>query len=191
MKKYSFKKIIAITSIVLALVIIGYYIVGELGGNAFRIRINFPLHKEEFNSFAGRFLNQDSINNIQSSVGLFSTTESVNSCSRYPEKRDTPWTCSQGEYPDIVSINFSNIDAVLEHEHISKDEYEYYINFMKKYKFSGVGKNNDEKSVELEDKLKGLRYYEQKNSTGFTENNEYLFIKKINEHWFYYVRDWN
>ncbi|OHA58444.1 MAG: hypothetical protein A2571_01540 [Candidatus Vogelbacteria bacterium RIFOXYD1_FULL_44_32] len=191
MKKYSFKKIITILAVALVLVILIYYILGELGGNAFRIRAGLLIHKEEFNEFVDKFLNQNSIKNIQTSVGFFSTTESINSCSRYPEEGDTPWTCSEGEYPNIVSINLASINAVLEHEHIPNEEYQYFVDFMERYKFNGVGKNNNDRSVEIEDKLKGLRYYEQQNSSKLTENNEYLFVKKINEHWFYYVRDWN
>ncbi len=168
-----------------------YYFFGELGGNSVRVSNSLKIHQTEFNELSEKFLNQREIKNLQISVGFLNSWESVNNCSRYPEKSDTQWKCTIGTYPETSDVYLKNIDEVLKYQKIQKEDYLFYVNFLKKYHFDGIGKDDNKRYVELSDKLSGLRYYEQENIGDFNSDNNYQSVKKINSHWFSFATDWN
>ncbi len=182
------KKYILIVSIVLIIISTVYFFVGEFGGNPIRVRLNFTLHKKEYYEIAEKFLMQDKIKNIAFNVN----SEIINNCGDNPEYHiNEEWSCTEGDYPNYTNVKLKNKDAVLSYLKISKEEYSYYADFLKKYHLTGIGKDKDKRLVEIEDKLEGLRYYQQDNSEDFVIDNEYLSVKKIDNHWFSYNRDWN
>lgn len=189
MKKIKWVSVFSL--LIILCLILAWWLFGEFFGNHQRMRINLAFHKEMYAEVAGKFLNQNNIKNIQVSVGLSKTTESVNNCGRYPYEDNTAWTCTEGGYPDYESITLPDIDAVLDYLKIPKVEYQYYTQFMRKYNFDGLGKDDEKRFVEIVDKLEGLRYYEQENITNFITDNNYLSVDKIDDHWYFFSTDWN
>ena len=185
------KKYLPILLVIFLCIVSVYYFLGELGGNYIRTAYSLKMHQLEFNQLSNKFLNQKEIRNIQISVGFLNSWESVNNCSRYPKKSDTQWECTVGDYPKISEVYLKTIDEVLKYQNIQKEEYLFYVNFLKKYHFNGIDKDDSKRYVELSDKLSGLRYYEQENIEDFHADSNYLSVKKINSHWFTFGTDWN
>ncbi len=160
-------------------------------GSSMQMNLSLKFSEKEYSELAQNFLNQNSINNIQVSSGILTTRESINSCSRYPETKTTPWSCGVGIYPEESSISFKTLDEVLSYQKISKEDYLYYIKFLKGKNFTGIGKDGGKRFVEMTQGLSGLRYYENSGTNQFTTDSDYTYVKKINDHWFSFVTDWN
>lgn len=160
-------------------------------GSSMQMNLSLKFSETEYSKVAQNFLNQNSIKNIQISSGILTTNESINNCSRYPESKTTPWSCGVGVYPDQSSISFETVDEVLAYQKISKEDYLYYVNFLKDKNFTGIGKDGNKKFVEIVKGLSGLRYYDNSNIGEFTTDSNYTYVKKINDHWFSFVTDWN
>jgi hypothetical protein len=174
--------IIIVASLVLAASL--YYAGGELFGDSLRFRANFWFHKAEYYEVAQRFLNQDKIKNI----AFTATSQAINRCS---SNQFGNWACATGDYSVHSDIALIDTDAVLGYLGIPKSEYQYFAGFAKKYGLEGLGKDNEERFVEIEAKLDGLRYYGEDDAVDFVKDSEYLSVKKIDQHWFSYYRDWN
>jgi hypothetical protein len=163
-----------------------YSFVGEALGNPLRVQLNLFFHKAEYNTLAKKFFSQNEIKNLS-----FYDSQIINHCNNHPDYNiNGGWTCTTGDYPNYSEIKLQNIDAVLNHLQIQKKEYMYYSNFLHKYHLNSIGKD-DNRFVEFEDGLEGLRYFETENTSDFVVNSEYLHIKKIDAHWSSYTRDWN
>lgn len=187
MTKRGKRYLIIIISSIIVIVFFIYYFLGEFGGNALRVRFNLWTHKTEYTEVAQKFLEQDIIQNIAFNVNY----QIINKCSNHPENVGGEWKCFIGDYINYEEIFLKDIDEVLDYQKIPKNQYLYYSEFLLRYNLDGIGKDDEEGIVEIEDKLHGLRYYEKENVTDFVVDREYLKIKKVDGHWFYYVRDWN
>jgi hypothetical protein len=182
-------KIGAMVVVFLTLISAGYYVVGEWTGNTLRLKTNFFLHKTEFNEFASKFLNQSQLRNLAFNDG----SQIINNCTISSHLDIEEWVCLEGTPPsleDPKNIHFKDLDAVLAYQKVSKDDYLYYADFLKKYHLNGLGKDRDGKTFELSDRLIGLRYFQQSN-TSFNEDEDYPSVEQIDAHWFFYVEDWN
>lgn len=164
-----------------------YFLMGEFLGNSLRVRFNLWFYKEEYNILAQKFLHHDRIKNIAFNAGY----QIINNCSNHPDNSmNGGWVCIKDDlHPSHVQLK--DVNAVLDYLMLPEEEYKYFVNFLEKYKINGIGKDDEKEFVELEDKLKGLRYYEKENSSYFVTDDEYLSVDKIDGHWFFYRRDWN
>jgi hypothetical protein len=185
MKNKKLKKYTIIVGIIVLVTGVLYFLVGEFGGNSLRIRLNLLLHKEDFTEVAERFLVQSELQNI----GLNSEFQIINNCSA--SGTSNIWSCIEGNYPQNTERTFTSQQEVLDYVGIPEDEYQYFVKFLERYHFNGIGKNQEDEYVELEDKLKGLRYYREENVRDFIPDREYLSVKRIDSHWSLFARDWN
>ena len=154
-------------------------------GNAtVRLNTEFVRNEESFNLVANDFLNQQEIKNLS-----IKGWEIVNKCSRHSDEgENAPFKCLKGNYPNEEEYLLSNLEEVLLDQKITKSNYLTFLDFLKKYKFDGIGK--DDKTVDIESGLNGLRYYANKDNV-FTVDEEYIYVKRINDNWYVYTRDWN
>ena len=145
-------------------------------------------NEKSFNDFVIEFNKQNQVNNIVISVNN-KTCQIINSWGRCPTT-ETKWSKETGKVEGGVyeKTYLNTIEEVLDSEMISKDKYEKISQFLKKHNLTALGKDNDQ--IEFEDGLTGLRYYSSLNNE-FLEDEEFLMVKKINDNWYVYARDWN
>ena len=88
-------------------------------------------------------------------------------------------------------IYLPNIEEVLKSEKIEQAEYNYYVQFLQKSNLESILRVYQcDNCVDLESSVTGLRYSNNKKYL-LKEDFEYLSVKRINDNWFVYTRDWN
>ena len=188
MRNTRINKYIAIAGCILLVAGVLYFFAGEVLGNPIRIRFSLWLHKQEYNEMAQKFLTQDHIRNIASNAN----SHIINNCGNHPDSHSNgEWSCTKGDYPNQTIVKLKDKAEVLDYLDVPEEQYSYYSDFLHKHHLDGLGKDEKERYVELEDGLEGLRYYEKVDATTFEPDNEYLSVKKVDDHWFTYTRDWN
>jgi hypothetical protein len=113
----------------------------------------------EFNDVAKTFL-ESNLGGIRINIDKDrSTCEFVGDCTRCPDENS--WECSVPNYPQRKH-EVSSFDEMLESQNFSKDTYEKYVNFLKKYHLSTISTNYYRQDhtgmVEFTYLLAGLRY---------------------------------
>lgn len=181
---------VVIITIVLFILVSSYLIFTFIFGQSpQKIEAKFYRNDQSFNQFVAEFLNQNEIRNMGIKYGLGNHLKIINNCSyRLDKENKIKFECLEGKYPNESFVYFDNIDEVLKYQKIEMDTYLKTYNFLKKYGMDGIGK--DDKVVDIESGLNGLRYYIDKNQA-FSEDDEYIYVKKINDNWYVFTRDWN
>jgi hypothetical protein len=152
-------------------------------------------HSAEFNQIANDFMESKdagTISGLRINVDNDnSTCEFVGDCRKCPD--DINWECSMPKYPQ-QKVEISSFQEVLERQSFTEDEYNKYANFLRKYHLNSITIHSVAQDhpgmLEFSYMLMGLRY-ESDSNYGLVEDNEYQYVKKLNDHWYVYGRDWN
>ena len=150
------------------------------------------LHKneKELVIVANRFLNQKAIVQISMATEYDSKCcQSINFWSNCPAQGST-WHKWSATLKSVIYVN--SIDEILEQENIDSESFYYFHDFLLRNKLESISRGYFpcENCVEFGSFRSGLRYYTVK-PNDLKENHEYLYVKRINENWFVFKRDWN
>ena len=164
-------------------------ITGSCSTGTSRLKLLVREHETELNEIAKRFLIQDKIQWMDISTEYDSLkSQSVN---RWSSSfiQGFKWRTWSDSLNDFIYLN--NINEVLKKEKIDRNEYDYFHDKLKLFGLQSItnGFLPCNGCVEFEINLKGLRFYLL--SGDLNVNDEYLWVEKINAHWFVYKRDWN
>jgi len=150
------------------------------------------LHKNEteLKEVANRFLNQNAIEYISIGTEYDSAVcQSVNRWLNCPSQGPT-WHKYSPTIKGQMYVN--SIDEVLQQENIDSKSFYYFHDFLRRNKLESISRGYFpcKNCVEFGSFLTGLRYYTVR-PNDLKENHEYLYVKRINENWFVFKRDWN
>lgn len=142
---------------------------------------------KELTNVASQLLKQKQIKSLTIFADYDSTKcQSINSWRNCPSVSNK-WETWSDSLQTKIYLN-SRLD-VLRYEHIDVKTFNYFHDFLQKEELTTaiIYQSN---FVEFESYTNGLRYYPFRPNQ-LKENFEYLYVKRLNENWFVYRRDWN
>lgn len=184
-------KILKIFIAITLIIIVIYFLF--VGNGVFGIENIYLKNSKEFNNFAEYFLSQDEIKNM---VVKFKkddlSCEIINQWGICPVIDDNKWSKETNKILQGIpqKIYLNTLEEVLNYEKINEVNYNYIVDFLKKYHLQAIGKNDEKNMLEISIGLDGLRYYTN-SGNNFKADGEYIKVETINEHWYKYRSDWN
>jgi hypothetical protein len=151
-----------------------------------RLRDLVKNNSPELTTICNHFLVDNTVRNISIAKSFdINKCEALNSWSYCGGKWET-WDSKKDKE---IYLYFKK--DVLKHENINICSYNKFVNFLQKNKIESISKvYNCNRCIDFETALDGLRYSVDSKYI-LKEDDEYLWVKRINGNWHFYHRDWN